>query len=85
MDGAKIHAVVNPLLECSICLQVFQDPRILPCGHTFCLRCVQSTNNQLCSLCKSEWSLPTIGLQGLPKNFIADSFITSLHLSSNVL
>ena len=73
-----MHAVVNSLLECSICLQVFQDPRILSCGHTFCLQCIQNTNNRLCSLCKSEWSLPTIGLKGLPKNYIAESFVTSL-------
>ena len=78
MDGTKIHIAVNSLLECSVCLQVFQDPRNLPCGHTFCLRCIQSINNRLCSLCKREWNLPANGWQGLPKNFIVDNCITSL-------
>ena len=78
MDGTKIHIAVNSLLECSVCLQVFQDPRNLPCGHTFCLQCIQNTNNRLCSLCKGEWSLPTNGWQGLPKNFIVENCITSL-------
>ena len=78
MDGTKIHIAVNSLLECSICLQVFQDPRNLPCGHTFCLRCIQKTGYRSCSLCKREWSLPVNGLQGLPKNFIVDNCITSL-------
>ncbi|KAH3746276.1 midline 1 [Pelomyxa schiedti] len=28
-------------LRCPICLELFDDPRILPCGHTFCFRCLQ--------------------------------------------
>ena len=78
MDGTKIHVAVNSLLECSVCLQVFQDPRMLQCGHTFCLQCIQKTTNRLCALCKTEWFLPTNGLQELPKNFVVESFITSL-------
>ena len=78
MDGTKIHIAVNSLLECSVCLQVFQDPRNLPCGHTFCLRCIQNISSRLCSLCKREWSLPANGWQGLPKNFIVKNCITSL-------
>ena len=78
MDGTKIHIAVNSLLECSVCLQVFQDPRNLPCGHTFCLRCIQNISNRLCSLCKRKWSLPANGLQDLPKNFIVENCITSL-------
>ena len=78
MDGAKIHVAVSSLLECSICLQVFQDPRNLPCGHTFCLQCIQKTKSRLCSLCKREWTLLENGWQGLPKNFVAENCITSL-------
>ena len=26
-------------LKCSICLEVFKDPLITKCGHTFCNRC----------------------------------------------
>eukprot|EP01050_Picozoa_sp_SAG11_P050143 SAG11_NODE_27778_length_329_cov_0.656522_1_plen_97_part_10 len=26
-------------LKCSICLEVFKDPLITKCGHTFCSRC----------------------------------------------
>ena len=31
------------LISCAICLDYFNDPRILPCSHTFCLRCIQKT------------------------------------------
>ena len=69
---------VNSLMECSICLQVFKDHRILPCGLTFCLPCIQKTNNRLCPLCKREWTLPTRDMRSLPKNIIVENFIRSL-------
>ncbi|XP_061665760.1 E3 ubiquitin-protein ligase TRIM65 [Syngnathoides biaculeatus] len=27
-------------LKCAICLDYFQDPGTIPCGHTFCLKCI---------------------------------------------
>ena len=86
MALANIQSVVDSLLECSICLQVYQDPRLLPCGHTFCLKCLQKlvnvrkdNLNQLpCSLCRNPWIVPADGLCNFPKNFIATDFITSL-------
>ena len=29
-------------LTCSICLQLFREPRLLPCGHTYCQHCLTS-------------------------------------------
>ena len=66
-----------------IYLQLFQDPRNLPCGHTFCLQFIQSINNRLCFLCKREWTLPASGWQGLSKNFVAENCIISLPLISH--
>ena len=28
--------------ECHICHNAYEDPRILPCGHTFCFVCMCS-------------------------------------------
>ena len=44
-------------LTCPICLDLFDDPRLLPCSHTFCSKCLHSTttNNRTlikCSLCR---------------------------------
>ena len=35
----------DDIVECPICLDVFDDPRLLPCGHTYCLRCLDQLGN----------------------------------------
>ena len=45
MEAAKLLSTVSALLECGYCLEKFQNPRNLPCGHTFCLSCLQSQVN----------------------------------------
>ena len=81
MEAVKTHLAVKSLLECSICRQVYQDPRNLCCGHSFCLKCIQNqfmTDNKVCPLCKEKWVLPAGGFQGLSKNFVLNNFIASL-------
>lgn len=29
-------------LTCSVCQEIFQDPRQLPCGHSMCLSCLEN-------------------------------------------
>ena len=43
-------------LKCSICLEFFSDPRVLPCLHTYCLKCLQG----LVSDRKSDLSCPHV-------------------------
>lgn len=35
-----IKNVKEDYLICSICLDQYQDPRVLPCGHSFCVACL---------------------------------------------
>ena len=33
---------IKEILECSVCMEEFNDPRILPkCGHIFCYECLE--------------------------------------------
>ena len=29
------------LLECSVCLDRYEDPKLLSCGHHFCRECIE--------------------------------------------
>jgi len=62
--------------ECSICKEVFTDPRVLPCLHTYCLKCIQSWFNDklpgdvvACPLCRNVSTIPEKGLEGLQRDF----------------
>ena len=80
MDTTKINF---SLLECGLCLDVFDDPRNLPCGHTYCFKCIRKIaqankdKQPSCALCRSPWSIPAEGLPGLMKNYVLNNFVQS--------
>ncbi|CAF1149780.1 unnamed protein product [Adineta steineri] len=44
---------LQKLITCGICLDYYQNPRILPCSHTFCFKCIQElveTGTAVCPL-----------------------------------
>ena len=58
-------------LKCGICLELFQDPRSLPCLHTFCCECIQQSllndNRSLnCPVCRVKHELGEEGASLLP-------------------
>ncbi|CAF1070783.1 unnamed protein product [Rotaria sordida] len=69
----KIENLEN-LLQCTICLERFQIPKVLECQHTFCLKCLQniydSQNQTLtCPTCQRNMKL-TENLNELPNNIL---------------
>lgn len=40
MAQRVVDNLQNDYLMCSICLGRYNDPRLLPCGHTFCRQCL---------------------------------------------
>jgi hypothetical protein len=48
---------ISELLSCPICKNKYQDPRIMGCGTSFCMSCIElltknSTNGFQCPVCK---------------------------------
>ncbi|XP_005933304.1 LON peptidase N-terminal domain and RING finger protein 3 [Haplochromis burtoni] len=45
-------------LECPLCMRLFYEPVTTPCGHTFCLQCLERCldHNPKCPLCKEDMS-----------------------------
>ncbi|XP_035506188.2 LON peptidase N-terminal domain and RING finger protein 3-like isoform X1 [Scophthalmus maximus] len=55
-DGGDVLEAAD--LECSLCMRLFYEPVTTPCGHTFCLQCLERCldHNPKCPLCKEELS-----------------------------
>ena len=62
---------------CSVCMQLYTDPKQLPCLHTFCLQYLNNvarTNKRngtvRCPLCQREVAVPDCGtMESLPDCF----------------
>ncbi|XP_013402938.1 tripartite motif-containing protein 2-like [Lingula anatina] len=78
MAEALAADIKENILTCSICLGEYEDPRVLPCYHTFCFGCICDhasrtvTPNRtfLCPICREEVQFPAGGLNELKKNFV---------------
>ena len=64
--------------SCSVCLELFSEPKVLPCCHTFCLKCLQKTARSAqkkgeitCPQCRKTHTIPASGLAELLTDFIA--------------
>ena len=72
---------LDDLLDCVICIGPFTNPKMLPCGHTFCLACLQSDHNASkqagrrqfskirCPVCRDVTQIPPNGIAGLRNDF----------------
>ena len=38
-------------MACGICLALWADPVTIPCGHTFCRKCLEKTKSKNCKKC----------------------------------
>ena len=80
---------LSDMTECSICSEVFTDPRVLPCIHTFCLKCLlsyakdrQPGDSIPCPLCRKEFTIPDNELSGIQKNFFMEKLFHVRKLSA---
>ena len=68
-------------ITCSICGELFKKPKTLPCLHTFCKECIQTSldtaermkGQKTCPLCRSP--VPKDGIASIPTNFAINRLI----------
>ncbi|CAH1233596.1 TRIM3 [Branchiostoma lanceolatum] len=69
----------DQFLTCPVCMLHFQDPKVLPCLHTFCKKCLEewATKQQPleCPTCRTQVSLPDQGVNGLRTNFYVNKLL----------
>ncbi|XP_046562060.1 uncharacterized protein LOC124271048 [Haliotis rubra] len=74
---------------CCLCQTVFQDPKVLPCLHTFCSSCLQNLvtgevglGEITCPTCGCHVTLPVRGVPGLVTNThvkrLADNYLNDI-------
>ncbi|XP_033833097.1 tripartite motif-containing protein 3-like isoform X1 [Periophthalmus magnuspinnatus] len=74
-----VRQIDKQFLVCSICLDHYHNPKVLPCLHTFCEKCLQNyippqSLTLSCPVCRQTSILPEKGVSALQNNF----FITNL-------
>ena len=52
----KTSTIDLTILTCSICKDIFTDPIITLCGHSFCYECINtwSLNSKFCPICRND-------------------------------
>ncbi len=65
------------LVTCVLCLDVYTDPRTLPCLHSFCFQCLEdllkttdaTAPNFKCPLCQEKHDVPSNGASAFRQDF----------------
>ena len=77
MDIPTLMYNLKEEVTCSVCMQLYTNPKQLPCLHIFCLQCLNNLNRTnahygkiKCPLCQREVAVPESGtLETLPNCF----------------
>uniref|UniRef100_A0A4W4GYF4 Uncharacterized protein n=1 Tax=Electrophorus electricus TaxID=8005 RepID=A0A4W4GYF4_ELEEL len=60
--SSPVSLLSEQLFQCPVCLDIFTQPVSLPCGHTFCLSCIQTqwitTGSPHCPKCSAVFRAP---------------------------
>lgn len=74
--------IIDELVTCTICFEHFDDPRVLPCSHTYCLKCIRGVaarnNSQFECPLRDGTILTTEQIPTLPFNRIALHIVEEL-------
>ena len=82
---------LDDVTECPICAEGFTDARVLPCIHTFCLKCLQDYAKNTkpggkcaCPLCRQDFTVPEGGLPKLPRNYFVEKVLEVKKLAARL-
>ncbi|CAF1459761.1 unnamed protein product [Adineta ricciae] len=76
---------LQELLQCPVCLTPYTEPRLLPCGHTYCQECLnrlmQDDNDVVtCPECRKQHIVPDDGV--FPPNFVVRNLLEEHGISA---
>ena len=81
--------IICDVTECPICIEVIANSKVLPCIHTFCLKCLEQYCGEKkpghkvpCPLCRRPFAVPKNGLSALPTNFFVEKLLDAQKLAT---
>ncbi|CAH1786395.1 unnamed protein product [Owenia fusiformis] len=77
------------VLTCPVCLELLSDPRVTPCMHTICLKCLDSWivrqrhekpggTSCPCPVCTEPFDVPAKGATAFKGNYIINDMLTAV-------
>ncbi|XP_071491987.1 uncharacterized protein [Diadema antillarum] len=72
--ATSVNDLVTCNLQCPICINVFVDPRLLSCSHTYCKDCLMRLSNSqkgrkiICPVCRKVTNVPKGNVDLLQSN-----------------
>ncbi|XP_071824810.1 uncharacterized protein [Apostichopus japonicus] len=77
--------IEDKFFECSICLDLFKEPKLLPCLHRFCKPCLEpilegQVGTFECPLCKDVCNIPNNRIDGFKTDFHMKSMLQFIQL-----
>ena len=86
MDVPTLMYNLKEEVTCSVCIQLYTNPKQLPCLHIFCLECLNNlarTSTRYgkikCPICQAEVAVPETGtMETLPSCFYVKNLLDTL-------
>ena len=86
--GGKQTSAVSEDIQCKFCKKVYREPKLLPCLHIICKKCLKSILRKrgtlICPVCLSKAKLPSDGLDGLLPGFVERRKIQQIEQQKSV-
>ena len=79
-------------LTCPVCLNQYDNPKTLPCLHSFCLKCIQKLPFDfedgkkfiICPICRAKTKIISNNVEGLPSAFFINNLLEIQHVLKKV-
>lgn len=71
MDEDRPEERLRKEVICSVCLEIFKNPWVLPCSHSFCRECLEGSakpSRNRCPLCRKSFAKD----QAIPNRVLSD-------------
>ncbi|XP_061182526.1 E3 ubiquitin-protein ligase TRIM56-like [Saccostrea echinata] len=88
---ASISTIAEEYLTCSICFELYTEPKTLPCLHSFCKGCIDSFTKKKqnkkeypCPVCRETFRLSNNKAENLKTNFCLQNLIELVSSSKEV-